>query len=350
MREQLRMKMIQIMIYQTKLLKKLWGYIEPRSILLPHTPQCSSSRLCQTPRKNRGSWVKIAKKQNIVSNHLRTAQLFTRIFPCNLPFTISGAPDVRIFTVDVFLHCFEHYWKSFILNLPKFRIFNLYSPLQLGHTLENRSRRWTSRAWQGCPSKQGGPSESCEAISMHSNSTPRKAERSWKAKHLQRFSEYQHALIFKGRKTPKLPLCKKQKDEISLKTQRPEILATRPSSKTSVCVPEQFMMIFLQFSEKKLKLISYHWQIVKEPWTSSWCPTSCLVVAEICKAESVGKSTFTKLPCPDDQIRKKFTQPVKVMPFELICLLNMLVFLKKTGHMQVSMHWKYMYLRLLVSV
>ena len=70
--------------------------------------------------------------------------------------------------------------------------------------------------------------------------------------------------------------------------------------------------------------------------TSSWCPASCLVVAEICEAEGVGKSTFTKLPCPDDKIRKNSHRLSESCDFEMHCLLNMLVFLTKTGHMQVS--------------
>jgi len=65
-----------------------------------------------------------------------------------------------------------------------------------------------------------------------------------KAKHLQRFSEYQHALIFKGRKTAKTPTALDNfAKKGNLKTQRPEKLATRPSSNTICFVPEQFMMI-----------------------------------------------------------------------------------------------------------
>lgn len=276
-------------------------------------------------------------------------QLFTRIFPsCNLPFTISGAPDVRIF------RCFPLFWA--LLKILHFEsqisdVQPLFSTSVGPHSGEPLKE-------MDVPSMTRVPEQIRRAIRvMWGNNyaftlQAVKGSKILKAKHLQRFSEYPHALIFKGRKTAKTPTAL-----------RPEKLATRPSSNTICFVPEQFMMILqcsweeIQTTIRSVKVhfTSFTWFYVwfrsahvwlrmfrGKHWTSSWCPASCLVVAEICKAEGVGKSTFTKLPCPDGQICKNSHSLSKSCDFELNCLLKMSVFRNKTGHMQVSMHWQIM--------
>lgn len=308
-------------------------------------------------------------------------QLFTRIFPsCNLPFTISGAPDVRIF------RCFPLFWA--LLKILHFE-FAQISDVQPLFSTSVGPHSGEPLKEMDVPSMTRVPEQIRRAIRvMWGNNyaftlQAVKGSKILKAKHLQRFSEYQHALIFKGRKTAKTPTALDNfAKKGNLKTQRPEKLATRPFSNTICFVPEQFMMILqcsweeIQTNIRSVKVhfTSFTWFYVwfrsahvwlrmfrGKHWTSSWCPASCLVVAEICKAEGVGKSTFTKLPCPDGQICKNWHSLSKSCDFELNCLLNMSVFLNKTGHMQVSMHLQIianprylqdisMYLCLLVSV